>query len=177
MSTEHPVRVLAPADAEVLAALRAEALRDTPVAFASSPEDDRMGDVDSVRTTLSDAGEHAVFGAFVDGALVGMVGIGRIQKLKARHLAHVWGMYVQPAHRGRGLAEGLLRAAIERARDWEGVARIGIGVSEASPGARRLYERVGFRLWGTEPDALRVDGVSYAEHFLSLELPRSQSDS
>jgi ribosomal protein S18 acetylase RimI-like enzyme len=79
-------------------------------------------------------------------------------------------MFVHPDHRRRGLGERLLRAAIDHARTWEGVERLGLGVSETTPAARRLYERLGFGIWGTEPDALRYAGRSYAEHYLSLEL-------
>ena len=39
--------------------------------------------------------------------------------------------------------------------------------------ARRLYERVGFRAFGTEPDAIRVDGHGYAKVHMSMELEPS----
>ena len=36
--------------------------------------------------------------------------------------------------------------------------------------ARRLYERAGFEIWGTEPEALRHDGQSVAEHHMALHI-------
>jgi len=43
-------------------------------------------------------------------------------------------------------------------------------VTERAPEARRLYERAGFELWGTEPDALRHAGESVTEYHLALYL-------
>jgi RimJ/RimL family protein N-acetyltransferase len=82
--------------------------------------------------------------------------------------AHLWGMYVAPDHRGRGLGLALLRATLDHARSLPGVTRVHLSVSSAAPRARRLYERAGFELWGTEPDALRDDGESVTDYHMAL---------
>ena len=43
-------------------------------------------------------------------------------------------------------------------------------MSAAMPGAMRLYERAGFRPWGTEPDALRHEGQAVVLHHMALRL-------
>jgi hypothetical protein len=45
-----------------------------------------------------------------------------------------------------------------------------LGVSSAAPIALRLYERAGFRVWGSEPDALRYGSETLVEHHLALRL-------
>jgi RimJ/RimL family protein N-acetyltransferase len=45
-----------------------------------------------------------------------------------------------------------------------------LSVSDATPAARRLYERAGFEVWGSEPDALRYEGESHLEHHMLLRL-------
>jgi hypothetical protein len=40
----------------------------------------------------------------------------------------------------------------------------------SSPEAQRLYERAGFQVWGTEPDALRHDGQAVVAHHMALHL-------
>jgi len=50
------------------------------------------------------------------------------------------------------------------------VTQLNLGVSETTPGARALYEAVGFVVWGTEPRAMRVEGRYYDEIFMALAL-------
>jgi RimJ/RimL family protein N-acetyltransferase len=101
---------------------------------------------------------------------VGTVGVFRDRHVKAAHKAHLWGMYVAPHQRRQGIAADLLQAALRHARTLPGVAYVYLSVSTAAPAAQRLYERAGFRVWGTEPDALRHAGQTAAEHHMTLRL-------
>jgi RimJ/RimL family protein N-acetyltransferase len=82
----------------------------------------------------------------------------------------IWGMYVTPAARGRGVGATILRAAVERARSWPGIAQVHLSVTETSKEATRLYASEGFREWGVEPRALHWDGRFVAEHHMVLDL-------
>ena len=164
------IRILTEQDADSFLALRRAALRDAPGAFLASPEDDfASSPTANVRELLRPRPESLVFGAFVP-ELSGMLGFRRDTTLKAAHKANLWGMFVLPAGRGRGLALQLMRTAIEHARMLEGVASLHLCVSDAAPDAQRLYERVGFRTWGVELDAIRVAGRSLNDHHMSLTL-------
>ena len=79
-------------------------------------------------------------------------------------------MFVTPDHRRRGIAADLLNVTLRYARDLTDVSWVQLSVSAAAPAARKLYERSGFRLWGTEPDALRHDGQAVAEYHMALQL-------
>jgi RimJ/RimL family protein N-acetyltransferase len=162
------VRRLTAADAEAYVVLRREMLLDTPLAFSSSPEDDRGLDLARMRGGLAD-GTTVLFGAF-DPGLLGTVGLARETHRKAAHLATVWGMYVTPARRRTGLGRALLTAAIAHARTLPGLRQLSLGVNETTPGARALYESLGFVRWGTEPRAVFHDGRFAAEDHMSLSL-------
>ena len=164
------VRPLFLEDADALIALRAEALRSAPFAFAASPEDDPGFSPNAVRASLSGSEPSAVFGAFDGAALVGMVGVVQLNRRKARHNALIWGMYVSAKARRSGAGAALLAAAIERACIWAEVIQVHLAVSDAAPEARRLYERAGFREWGAEPRALQWEGRFVAEHHMVLDL-------
>lgn len=152
------IRFLGPGDAESFVSLRARSLREEPGSFESSPGDDRMSDPATVRERLAPGSGTAVAGAFRGRELVGIAGLYREPHHKCAHKAHVWGMFVTPAERGRGLGERLLHLLVLRAHAMDGVEALQLGVSDEAPGARRLYERAGFVLWGFEPDALRLEG-------------------
>lgn len=163
------IRELRDDDAEAYVALRREALLDSPLAFASSPADDFASSPDSVREQLRRAPESVIIGAFRNH-LVGTVGLYRDRHLKSSHKAHLWGMYVTPVHRGHGIASDLLEAALRHARALSGVSSLHLSVSSAAPVAQRLYERAGFQIWGTEPDALKHEGRTVVEYHMALQL-------
>jgi ribosomal protein S18 acetylase RimI-like enzyme len=177
---------LVPEDAPALVALRREALEAHPLAFGASPDEDRGLSLEFVRDALDPGARErtAVFGLFEGGTLAGLVGVVRAAERKRRHRSHIWGLYVAPPARRNGAGRALLEAAIAHARSWPGVTLVELSVSSASPEALRLYRLLGFRQWGSEPQALSVDGTFVDEYHLAIhldperapDLPRADSD-
>ena len=163
------IRELRTSDVPAYVELRRRALLDVPLAFSASPEDDFVGSAEAVRAQLQRAPEWTIFGAWVP-ELAGVAGVFRDRRIKASHKAHIWGVYVAPAHRGRGLGAQLLDAAVQHARVLPGVTWAQLSVSDSTPDARRVYERAGFTVWGTEPEALCHGGRCPDEHFMALRL-------
>jgi GNAT superfamily N-acetyltransferase len=174
MKADLPIRRLDTGDAEALVALRRQALETEPLAFASSVDDDIGLALDSVQTFLRDREAQAVFGHFDRADLVGMVGLVRASKVKQRHKATIWGMYVLPRARSKGLGGALLDAAVQQAREWR-VELLHLCVTEAAPLAKRLYEAAGFREWGREARALHWKGRFVDDHHLVLDLHNLRS--
>lgn len=166
------IRLLLEDDASAFTTLRREALVDSPLAFASSPEDDLASTLDAVRERLRQAPEFAIYGALRQG-LVGSVGLYRDTHRKSSHKAHLWGMYVSPRYRRQGIAAELLSAALRHAASLPGVSWVHLGVSSAAPEALSLYRAAGFEPWGTEPEALRHEGYVVSEYHMALRLPSS----
>lgn len=170
MSSSLTIRRLEPEDAEIWAALRWEALERHPLAFGASLPADVGQLAESGRARLTSPEDSATFGAFDGPALLGIVGIVRESGEKERHKARIWGMYVTPDSRRRGMGRLLMDAAIGQARSWLGVDQVSLSVTEAADDARRLYERIGFRLWGREPRALYWEGRYADELYMILDL-------
>ena len=165
------IRRLTPADVDAYQALRLRGLRESPEAFGSTYEEEVERPVASVAERLGGAGNTAVFGAFgEDGALLGMGGVHREGKRKALHRAGIWGMYVVPEARGRGLGRALLQALVDYARTLEGVHRLELGVESTNTAARALYHAFGFVTWGVQPDAYRAGGRSWDAEMMTLAL-------
>jgi ribosomal protein S18 acetylase RimI-like enzyme len=163
------IRPLTGDDVDAFMRLRVEALRDAPLAFASSPEEDVVGEHRAARDQLERGPDALVLGAF-DDELVGMLGLGRDRHRKSDHKVHVWGMYVVPGQRGRGLGRSLLDAAVAHARSLPGVDWLQLSVSSAAPFAQALYESAGFVAWGREPDAMRYEGSVTSEIYMGLRI-------
>jgi ribosomal protein S18 acetylase RimI-like enzyme len=162
------IRRLLPADADAVLRLRREALESEPLAFSSSPTEDRVQMPGMLEQYLEQR-TKAIFGAF-EPDLIGMAGITQDEGAKNRHKARLWGVYVAPSSRGTGVGRALVEAAIEFARSLDGLTHIHLAVAESGRAAQALYLRLGFRAWGTEPAALQVGEVNVAEHHMVLAL-------
>jgi RimJ/RimL family protein N-acetyltransferase len=165
------VRRLTPADASAYRALRLRALWEYPQAFTSSHAEDEKLPLAATERRL-DSSHRRFWGAFADGEMVGMVGLDRETRPKNQHKATVVGMYVAHEQMGRGIGRALLEALIKDARAW-GLELLVLTVTHAESSARRLYERCGFRSFGIEPRAIKVDGHYYGKNHMYLELTPS----
>lgn len=171
------IRPLKEHDVDAFLGLRLEGLVDSPLAFSSSPEDERSIDSDGFLVQVCGMPESIILGAFVDpgsDSLVGIVGLYRDSHAKVAHKAHVWGMYVRSGWRGKGVGTQLMAAALDHARGLPGIEWVQLGVSAAAPAARAVYESAGFVVWGEEPDALRHDGDVTSVLYMALRLERGK---
>ena len=165
------IRRLLVADAPVYRELRLRGLALHPDAFTSSADEERAKPLAWTEARLAADGNDVVYGAFDDGGtLVGVVGVGREARAKNRHKAVVFGMFVAPEHAGRGVGSALLAYAIADAREQRGVEQLVLTVTASNASARNLYARHGFRSFGVEPRAIRVDDRYFDKDHMILFL-------
>jgi len=169
------VRPLGPADAPAFHALRLEALRQEPSAFASSYEEEQDTPLATVAKRLAPSPDRCVLGAFDGDHLVGMVGLERENMRKLAHKAWVWGMYVTPAARQHGIGRRLVAEALRYAGDTLRVQRVNLGVNAANVAAVALYRAMDFETYGLERSFLQVDGELFDEFLMVRVLPKSGS--
>ncbi len=153
---------LRPDDVERYRAIRLEALTSHPEAFVAAPDVFASRSDAELRRTLE---ELAVFGAETEvGELAGIVAFLRNEGLKERHRGWMIQVYVRAGHRNNGIGAKLVEHLIEHARHH--VLQVHLGVWSENLPAIRLYERFGFRTYGTEPRYLFVDGRFIDEHLM-----------
>jgi RimJ/RimL family protein N-acetyltransferase len=165
------IRRLSEYDAGAMCELRREALEAHPGSFGESVEEFLAVPVETHAARLRSGGDTMfVMGAFDHEKLVGMAGFFRQTRVKRLHKGTVWGVYVAPAYRGRGVGRTMLAALIEAVRVLPGLACVSLSVTSGQSAARRLYASLGFRSYGVEPKALAVDGRYLDEEWMVLEL-------
>ena len=165
------IRLLTGTDAAAFRDIRLRALQEEPTAFTSSTEEFSHQTLDKIAARFrSEPAESFLLGAFQDRKLVGLVGFYRETALKQRHKGSIISLYVAPEARGQGLGRALMRDAIRRVRDIQGVENLLLGVMVTQTAARKLYESLGFAVYGREARALCIDGQYYDEEFMVLDL-------
>lgn len=167
------IRWLMPDDAPAFQALRLAGLQEAPTAFGSSYEEEQSLTLETVRQRLVVQADRGILGAFSGDALVGTLGVLQQTAMKSRHKWLIWGVYVAPAQRSAGLARALLHQALDFVRMQPGARLVNLSVNASNASALRLYRAAGFAVYGTEPQALCINGVLHDEHLMQLQLRHS----
>jgi ribosomal protein S18 acetylase RimI-like enzyme len=163
------IRRLTPADAPAYWPLRMRALREHADAFTSSFEEESLRPLSYAEARLGPKSSSQFWGAFVNDALIGMVGLDFEQRVKNQHKGTVIGMYVAPEFAGHGVGRALLDALLAAARA-QGLEMLILTVTHGSVGAEKLYASFGFQSFGIEPNAIKVAGKLFAKNHMFLSL-------
>ncbi|QGZ58117.1 GNAT family N-acetyltransferase [Paraburkholderia acidiphila] len=168
-ATNATIRPLNEEDAEAFQSMRLRAAENDPQGIASTVHEiaqlTRAQNEARIRVT----GEQIVFAAFDGDALVGIVGLLREVRQKLAHKALIWGVFVDPARRGGGIAKKLMESAVNHARSI-GVLQVQLVVSAQNPRAQALYRSCGFVRYGVEPRGLCVNGEYIDDELMVLFL-------
>jgi ribosomal protein S18 acetylase RimI-like enzyme len=127
--------------------LRLEALQDTPLAFAEQYHEAVVKPEAYWRERVdrsADGSATAMFVAVDNGALVANASCFVEEEVTEYVSAHIVGVYVTPAWRGSGVAEAVMRAAMDWAAGEAKAARVRLFVTEPNGRALAFYRKLGF---------------------------------
>ncbi|PLZ00772.1 N-acetyltransferase [Burkholderia sp. WAC0059] len=157
------IRPLDTSDAERYKTIRLLAVKTSPTSLWPTLEEVESLSIDEFADRLVSTETQAVFGAFALDTLVGITGVRRESLVQVRHQATIWGVFVDPEYRRNGIAQKLLNAATEHARqEWDCI-QMKLYVNAENAAAKELYLSQGFVIVGMEPRALRVGDRFYDE--------------
>ena len=165
------LRLLDAADANAFREIRLAGLAESPASFGSSVEDEQSRTIGEWQERVTPSESSAVFGAFAEMNLVGVVRVVRESGRKQEHRVSIASMYVAPVARRRGVAAELLQQALSHAQSWVGVRQAELAVTAGNESAVQLYRRFGFQQYGRAPAVLLVDGVYHDELLMVRVLP------
>ena len=165
------IRLLDKEDWVDFKAIRLEALLNHPEAFGSSFEEESNRSPDDWKAGFKTAD---IFGCFVENNLVACAGFFVLSSLKMRHRGVLFTMYIKPTYRKKGIGDALVKAVISRAEKQ--VSQLHLTVVTTNKTAIKLYEKNGFRIYGTEPHALKIGGSFYDEHMMVLAFSSSTAN-
>ena len=161
------IRTLKGVDVEELIHLRKLAIEEHPEYFSSTVEEVDAG-LEPIEARL-DSEDECYLGAFDQARLVGMVRLSREQGMKLRHQATAGSLFVLPAVRRNGIARALMLSLIELARS-RGIEQLTLEVGSDNQNAHRLYDDLGFVVYGRAPRAIKTADRYWDEDLMVLSL-------
>jgi ribosomal protein S18 acetylase RimI-like enzyme len=166
---DFTIRQLTFEDAAALKPFRLQSLRDQPDAYHSTAEEWDIP-VERYEEMIS---ENPTFAAFApDGRMVGLaiLGVTARPRIQVRHKCEIWSVYVDPAVRGQAIARRLMEACIAEARRL-GFEAVVLTASTHLNHVVKLYESLGFAIYGTERGMVKLtDGRYIDDHLMELWL-------
>lgn len=163
------IRRLSGADAEVYRCIRLEGLKLNPEAFGSSFEEELDYSV-GVYCDRLDSEVAYTYGAFAGATLIGVVTLVQESKRKMHHRANIFGMYVTPGFRGQSAGKELMQAVIRKASELKKIEQIYLAVVSNNVPAKNLYDSLGFKTYGVDHHALRIEDDYFDEDLMVLFL-------
>lgn len=165
------IRILNESDAQLYQEVRLSALKINPDSFGSTYKREVKFSLESVAERLEPAKDKFVLGAFNDNSsLVGIVSFMRENSLKTSHKGNVFGMYVAPEVRGKGLGKSLMIELKKMAKSCDGLEQINLTVVSENSSAKKLYKSLGFEVYGVERNALKFNGQYFDEDLMVLNI-------
>lgn len=117
-----------------------------------------------------DPSKYPVLVAELDGRVVGWVSLSPYRKGRQGLASTVEiSYYVHDGYRRRGIGTAMLKAVLEKAKQfgYRNVIAILFDTNEASI---RLLERNGFERWGLMPGIIDIDGKTYGHLYFGRKL-------
>lgn len=145
--------------------LRLRALKDDPQAFGRSYAEEASYSDEKWQEKTNDT---VLFAS--DGKnLIGVMGTYQSDVDKENKTANVFGVYVAPEFRGKGISKMLMQALIDELKSNTSISKLKLKVNKNQLSAVKLYEAFGFKTI-KEEKALLGDGNYYDEYLMEKDL-------
>ena len=116
--------------------------------------------------------DEAMIMCVVDGRVVGNCEISFFKGMKTKHRASI-GIALISEFWDQGIGTRMFEEMIRLAESREGVLQMELEFVEGNARARHLYEKMGFRITGVRPNAIRLkDGTLLNEYTMIREIKR-----
>ncbi len=158
------IRQLKPDDWAILKDLRLTALQSDPKVFGGSYADEKDKTDEEWRGQL-ESEKVATFALFDGDVPIGMTGIAYDRKDPAQKTAILWGSWLKPEYRKRGLSNLMYTARLDWAEARPDIDRVLVGHRASNLASKRANQKHGFAFMCAESrtwhDGITEDDVSY----------------
>lgn len=111
--------------------------------------------------------DRAMLVCLVEGRIAGNCHISFFNKIKTRHRADVAIALIQEFW-SQGIGTKMFQEMIRLAEERGGVTQLELEFVEGNSRARGLYEKMGFRIAGVHPNAIRLKDGTFRNEYLMI---------
>lgn len=162
------IRVLTVDDLCAYKSIRLELLKNEPVNFGSSYDEENSFD-DSFWANRLTNNKIIVFGAFDQETLVGISLAVTNPRKKIKHIATLNSMYVKKEYQNKGIGKKLIIAVIKFLKDKD-VEILNLSVVTTNIAGINLYKHFGFTIYGEEKKGIKLNNKYIDMYLMTLEL-------
>jgi ribosomal protein S18 acetylase RimI-like enzyme len=159
------IRQLTLNDFDTWKEIRTEAVKLHPESFGESYEAVIKQDISWFEKSLQNG---TIFAYEQNGKMVGIVGTYPMQPQNMRHRAVLFGLYIKDGYRKSGIASALVKHIINFVAPTH--RQIHLCVNTKNSAAVALYQKQGFVIYATEPDALLIGDKYYDDYLMMRKL-------
>jgi RimJ/RimL family protein N-acetyltransferase len=160
------IRLFQPDEWALYKDVRLRALLTDPRSFGSSYEKNAALPDTEWRQRLEQA-NYAIFAVRDGDIVIGMTGAGRPDETP--DIVRLWGSWLEPAYRGRGISQQMYQVRIDWARAQDGVRRVIVSHRAHNVASKAANQKHGFIY--THSDRLTWhDGTEEDDVFYALDL-------
>jgi len=162
------IKILLPERWEEAKRIRLRALQTDPIAFGSSYEEEvRLSEAD-----WKSRMKNAIFAVSKEeDRAVGTITHTFGDKIKGKHVARIFGVYVDPEYRRQGLGRKLMERALEVIRKNKEIVKVQLMVNQEQEVAIKLYKSFGFFVVGIMKKEIKFGGKFYDELIMEKMTP------
>jgi len=164
------IKPLTKQNAQAYQKCRLDALRIEPEAFGADYNIRKEKPLSHFEQRVNYKPNYFIMGAFIENELIGTVGFYAETIPKLQHRGNIWGVFVYPEYRKKGIAKALFESTLKRVEQLPEIKQIHLGVAEHNNPAIRLYESFNFKTYATEPRTMFVNGEYINEQMMILIL-------
>ena len=122
---------------------------------------------------LNASQEDAMLVCIVDGKVAGSCQISFHQRLKTKHRASV-AITLLREFWNQGIGTRMFREMIRIAEQFGGILQMELEFVEGNDRARHLYEKMGFRIAGVRPNAIRLKNGTLLNEYIMIREMKSE---
>lgn len=157
--------------------IRLQALQKEPIAFSSSYEEEsKMEDkvwIERLKKSKDNDTQIILFAKDRNRIIGTIVGFWQ-PKEKIKHVAHIYGLYLDDEFRGKGIGKRLMETIIRQLRGIPQIEKIKIEVNAQNTVAFNLYKKMGFKIIGKAEKEIKINEIYYDEILMEQIIDRKK---
>ncbi len=157
------IRKLTQNDLEQYKEIRLEGLKNNPLFFGSSFEEEKAMNINLWLNKITENNDHCSFGLFVSNKLISLITLNFETREKRKHCINITSVITKQNFQNKGYASLLFKETLSYIDNFKKYTNLTLKVGETNINAIKLYKKFGFIETGKD-----INTIFYNNNYYSL---------